>query len=135
MKHSILDKHGNCLALVVSRDFGDYGTNFVTSSENPLQMGVILRNAGDTIGTHHHKTCSLSFQGQRQEFLHVVEGRVLVTILDDEGNEVDKPILESGDSLLQLRGGHRFEFEKPTRMVEIKQGPYGGKERDKVIRE
>ena len=135
MKESILDHHGTCLALIVSRNFGDYGTNFVTSSNNPLQMGVILRNAGDVIGSHHHKPCNLMFQGQRQEFIHVVEGRVSITFFDNDGNEIAKRILESGDSLLQLGGGHRFEFELPTKMVEIKQGPYGGKANDKVVHE
>ena len=135
MKEIILDHSGTYLALIVSRKFGDYGTNFVTSSDNPLQMGVILRNAGDVIGSHHHKPCNLMFQGQRQEFIHVVEGRVLITFFDNDGNEIAKRILESGDSLLQLGGGHRFEFELPTKMVEIKQGPYGGKAKDKVVHE
>ena len=133
MSEKFFDHKGNCLALVISRNFGGYGTNFVTSPENALQVGVIQRNAGDVIGGHNHKPCSLSYDGQRQEFLHIVEGRVLITILDDEGKEVDKRVLESGDSLLQLKGGHRFDFELPTKMVEIKQGPYFGKEKDKEI--
>lgn len=133
MKKEILDQAGNCLALVITRSFGGYGTNFVTSPENALQVGVIQRNAGDVIGGHNHKPCSLSYDGQRQEFLHIVEGRVLITIFDDEGKEVDRRVLESGDSLLQLKGGHRFDFELPTKMVEIKQGPYFGKEKDKEI--
>jgi len=133
MKEEILDRSGICLAIVISRSFGGYGTNFVTSPENALQVGVIQRHAGDVIAGHNHKLCSLSYEGQRQEFLHIIEGRVLITILDDEGKEVDRRILESGDSLLQLNGGHRFDFELPTKMVEVKQGPYFGKEKDKEI--
>jgi mannose-6-phosphate isomerase-like protein (cupin superfamily) len=135
VKEEILDHTGSCLAFIIPKSFGEYGTSFLTSPENPLQVGVIQRHAGDVIPGHNHKPCSLSYEGQRQEFIHILEGRVRISILDDDGKEVDRRILEPGDSLLQLRGGHRFDFELPTKMIEVKQGPYFGKEKDKVLHE
>lgn len=131
----VLDKSGVCLAIIISKDYGVYGTNFATSSENALQVGVIKRETGDVIKGHHHNPCSLNHEGPRQEFLHIIEGRVLVSILDDEGHEMQKRTFVAGDSLLQIRGGHRFEFELPTKMIEVKQGPYFGKEKDKSFHE
>lgn len=135
MLEKVLDHFGVCLAIIISRDYGVYGTNFATSSENALQVGVIKRNAGDVIKGHNHNPCNLNHEGPRQEFLHIVEGQVLISILDDEGKEIQKRTFVAGDSLLQMRGGHRFEFELPTKMIEVKQGPYLGKEKDKSFHE
>jgi len=34
-----------------------------------------------------------------------------------------------------LSGGHGFEFLEDTKMIEIKQGPYAGRDNDKIILE
>ena len=36
-----------CLAMIIRKNFGSYGSHFATSLENPLQIGVIERGAGD----------------------------------------------------------------------------------------
>ena len=43
-----------CLAIIIRKDFGSYGSHFATSLENPLQIGVIERGAGDIISSHKH---------------------------------------------------------------------------------
>lgn len=124
-----------CLALIIPRNYGGYGNAFATKEDNALQVGAIVRNAGDVIPAHSHKRFEHSYSGPRQEFLHVIEGRMRATFLDSVGNAIAERVLESGDSMLQLGGGHRFEFETATRLIEVKQGPYGGKEKDKDIHE
>ena len=124
-----------CLALIIPKSFGSYGSAFATPEDNALQVGAIVREAGDSIPAHNHKAFEHTYTGPRQEFLHVVEGRMRVTILDHQGQAVAERVLVAGDSMLQLSGGHRFEFEADTRLIEVKQGPYGGKEKDKQIHE
>lgn len=120
-----------CLALVISKDFGSYGSHFATSLENPLQVGVIERGAGDVIASHKHMPIQMNHSGIRQEFLHVMTGKVRVTFFDAEGQQVTERTLGQGDSLLQMSGGHGFHFEEPTRLIEVKLGPYSTTENDK----
>ncbi|MBT3365924.1 MAG: hypothetical protein HN472_03835 [Nitrospina sp.] len=121
----------DCLALVISKDFGSYGSHFATSLENPLQVGVIERGAGDVISAHRHMPIQMNHSGIRQEFLHVMTGKVRVTFFDAEGQEVTERTLGQGDSLLQISGGHGFHFEEPTRLMEVKLGPYSTQGNDK----
>ena len=114
----------DCLALVISKDFGSYGSHFATSLENPLQVGVIERGAGDVISAHRHMPIQMNHSGIRQEFLPV-------TFFDAEGQEVTERTLGQGDSLLQISGGHGFHFEEPTRLMEVKLGPYSTQGNDK----
>ena len=124
-----------CLAMIISKDFGEYGSHFATSSENPLQIGVIEREAGDVISAHRHLPVKMDYSGIRQEFLHVMTGKVRVTFFDAEGQRVTEKTLSQGDSLLQLSGGHGFYFEEPTRLIEVKLGPYTTLENDKQMYE
>ncbi|MBT5028706.1 MAG: hypothetical protein HOH38_11690 [Nitrospinaceae bacterium] len=124
-----------CLAMIIQKDFGSYGSHFATSLENPLQVGVIEREAGDVISSHKHLPVQMDHCGTRQEFLHVMTGKVRVTFFDIDGQRVIDKVLVQGDSLLQISGGHGFEFEEPTRLIEVKLGPYTTLENDKQMYE
>ena len=120
-----------CLAMIIRKDFGSYGSHFATSLENPLQIGVIERGAGDVISSHKHLPVQVDYCGVRQEFLHVMMGKVRVKFFDTEDRQVAERILDQGDSLLQMSGGHGFQFEEPTRLMEVKLGPYSTQDNDK----
>ena len=120
-----------CLAMIIRKDFGSYGSHFATSLENPLQIGVIERGAGDIISSHKHLPVKVEHYGIRQEFLHVMMGKVRVKFFDTEDRQVAERILDQGDSLLQMSGGHGFQFEEPTRLMEVKSGPYSTQDNDK----
>ena len=120
-----------CLAMIIRKNFGSYGSHFATSLENPLQIGVIERGAGDVISSHKHLPVQVDYYGVRQEFLHVMMGKVRVKFFDTEGRQVAERVLDQGDSLLQMSGGHGFNFEEPTRLIEVKLGPYSTKDNDK----
>ena len=120
-----------CLAMIIRKNFGSYGSHFATSLENPLQIGVIERGAGDVISSHKHLPVQVDYCGVRQEFLHVMMGKVRVKVFDTEGRQVAERVLDQGDSLLQMSGGHGFNFEEPTRLIEVKLGPYSTKDNDK----
>ena len=120
-----------CLAMIIRKNFGSYGSHFATSLENPLQIGVIERGAGDVISSHKHLPVQVDYCGVRQEFLHVMMGKVRVKFFDTEGRQVAERGLDQGDSLLQMSGGHGFNFEEPTRLIEVKLGPYSTKDNDK----
>ena len=120
-----------CLAIIIRKDFGSYGSHFATSLENPLQIGVIERGAGDIISSHKHLPVKVEHYVIRQDFLHVMMGKVRVKFFDTEDRQVAERILDQGDSLLQMSGGHGFQFEEPTRLMEVKLGPYSTQDNDK----
>lgn len=107
--------------------------NFLTGPESPLQLGVNFYQAGETIKAHYHLPRHLETD-QIQEFILIGEGRTTLTLFDAEDRTpfVDLT-LTKGDMVLLLAGGHGFQVHEPTKIVEVKQGPYDGKAKDKVV--
>lgn len=100
------------------------GVHFFTGNDNSLQVGKQLRPSGEVIRPHRHRPVKIHRDGTLQEVLYIERGKVKVIFYDNQGKEFDARILNSGDLILLMKGGHGFEMLEETVMIEIKQGPY-----------
>ena len=67
-----------------------------------------------------------------QESLIVLQGSVEISIYDLDDSFLDKFILNPGDCVITLDGGHSIKILKEnTFLYEHKNGPYNGLEKDK----
>lgn len=119
------------IALIVRSNFKASPHQFLTKKNNPLQLGVNAYPKGHLVKPHQHRELSKTTH-QNQEFLYLKSGQLEVTFFN-KGSSFVKHMLEPGDCLLQLSGGHGFKFLKPTELITIKQGPYHGKLKEKKI--
>lgn len=117
------------LALIIRKNFNREGVNFVTSKENPLQVGVSQYAQGVTIKPHIHKK-PLRYIRTTQEILYIVKGKVKVDLFF-KNKKVVKKILKEGDAIIFISGGHGFRFLSDAKIFEVKQGPYIDKKSDK----
>ncbi|HEY8945862.1 MAG TPA: hypothetical protein VIM73_16450 [Polyangiaceae bacterium] len=107
--------------------------NFLTDAKSPLQLGMNFYQRGETVKAHYHLPRHIETE-QVQEFLLIGAGRALLTFYElKERAKVAHVQLETGDMVLLLAGGHGLEIQEDTKIVEIKQGPYDGKTKDKVV--
>jgi hypothetical protein len=129
-----IEHRGRAYAIVLRASAtSDEKYNFLTGPESPLQLGVNFYAAGETIKAHHHLPRHLE-TNQIQEFILIGEGRTKLTLFDaDDLSPFTELELGGGDMVLLLAGGHGFQVLEPTKIVEIKQGPYDGKAKDKVV--
>ena len=68
-----------------------------------------------------------------QEVIVVLRGRVRTTVYDAAHNVVAVVEVATGEAMALLRHGHGYEIlEDDTRVLEIKNGPYPGAEKDRV---
>ncbi len=124
-------KHDNeVLAIILRKDFSKEGANFFTGPDDSFQFGVLQYEKGKRILAHKH------IRVKREidlvcEVLFIQKGKVEVTFYDDNENKIDSRILNAGDTILLKKFGHGFELLEESKIVEIKQGPYLGKEGDK----
>lgn len=116
------------LAVIVRRRFNRKGVNFITDRNSPLQLGISNYKNNIEIKAHIHRSPSRYIR-TTQEFLYIIRGRIRIDLFYKNKRVVTK-ILSSGDSIL-LMSGHRINFLAPTKILEIKQGPYVGKKFDK----
>jgi len=87
------------------------------------------RPKGYKIRAHVHKPVTRSVK-YTQETLFIKKGRVKINFFDEQKNYLENRILQTGDVILLVSGGHDFEMLEDTEMIEVKQGPYAG-ENDK----
>ena len=111
-------------------DHGPPGTAFLTEPDQPLQVAHMRRSSGEVVPAHVHlerkRVLTLT-----QEVLAIRSGRVRVDFFTAAGVKFDSKELIGGDVCILHQGGHALEFLADTVMLEVKQGPYSGRDLDK----
>ncbi len=120
IRHSDID-----LALILRRSFSKEGIEFFTPNNYSQQLGYMNRPAGYEIAPHVHNPVARQVEFTK-EVLFIRSGRVRVDFYSEEQEYLESSILEEGDVILLVRGGHGFVMLEPSEMIEVKQGPYAG---------
>jgi len=122
---------GEIWAVIVTEEDFRPGVNFLTPPDWPFQLGVMVHPAGHVIRPHRHLEQPGRTVAVTQEFLWVVSGQMEVDFYDSAGSCFHTEKMIAGEALLHVKGGHGFRFSQPTRIVEVKQGPFSGRASDK----
>jgi cupin fold WbuC family metalloprotein len=122
---------GDLVATIVRADHKVEKLEFVTSDLNPLQVGFHNQKKGVKLTPHIHIS-NTKVIDKIQEVLYIIEGKVKVTFYTIDGDTIDSVILSGGDTLVQISMGHGFEMLEPTKIMEVKQGPYPGTQHAKI---
>jgi hypothetical protein len=129
MMVKIIDK-GRLLAVVISHHFHDDGIHFFTPNELSQQLAYMHHPTGKMIQPHVHNPVVREVT-YTQEVLFIKSGKLRVDFYNEQQEYLDSRILEAGDVILLVTGGHGFEVLEEIEMIEVKQGPYVG-EQDKT---
>lgn len=122
--------HNQQLALIVYHKFNKPGIHFFTPNELSQQLAYMHHPVGKVIQPHVHNPVPREVQ-YTQEVLFIKKGKLRVDFYNDQQQYLESRILETGDVILLITGGHGFEVLEEIEMIEVKQGPYVG-ERDKT---
>lgn len=122
------------MALIVRAQVStDKKYNFLTDPNSALQLGVSNYPSGEAIPAHVHLRTEVTVPSGT-EYILVKTGRLRVKLYDGQTREpLSVQELGPGDSILLLDGGHGFDVLEPCQILEVKQGPYLSKEKDKVV--
>jgi hypothetical protein len=118
------------LAIIVSDKFDQQGIHFFTPNELSQQLAYMRHPTGKIIEPHVHNPV-LREVTYTQEVLFIKKGKLRVDFYNDDQQYLESRILEAGDVILLVTGGHGFEVIEEIEMIEVKQGPYVG-EQDKT---
>lgn len=105
---------------------------FFTKNSDEFQVGIFEREKGYEVKAHQHPPRN-DVITRTAEFLYVEKGRASVTVFDEDWNTLHEQEISAGDFLLFFRGGHALTMLEPTRLVEVKQGPYEGDRGGKIF--
>lgn len=118
------------LAIVIKNNYTKDGVEFFTKEDSPQQIAFMKHNKGKKIDAHIHNVVKREIS-QTQEVLIIKKGSLRVDFYDEHRAYIKSYILDTGDLILLMNGGHGFKCLDEVEMIEIKQGPYLQKD-DKV---
>lgn len=118
--------HDNKLmAIIIPHDFKQRGIHFLTPGELSQQLAYMNHPAGKIIQPHIHNPVPREVH-YTQEVLLLKKGKLRVNFYTEEQVFLQSRVLEAGDTILLIQGGHGFEVLDEIEMIEVKQGPYVG---------
>ena len=121
---------GDVVAIIVRKDFEKQGIHFFTPNDYSQQLAYMSHPTGKDIQPHVHKKVQREVH-YTQETLFIRKGRLQVDFYSDDQQYLESRLLEAGDVILLIKGGHGFKVLEDLEMFEVKQGPYAGDE-DKI---
>ncbi len=131
-KEVIKDKNKILVFILKSNDFAK-GLNFYTEDKDFIQVATWNYDKGKKTIPHTHKSAK-RIANKTQECIYLKKGKAILNIYNEKEKIIKKIILKSGDIAIILNGGHSLEvLDNKTQVLEVKNGPYLGREKDKKI--
>lgn len=121
------------LAIIIDKDAFTEGVKFITPEHFPLQCGLLKYKEGESALPHIHPNVRRIIN-KSQEIIHVKKGRIKLDIFTAKGKLCASKILMAGDTAFFVSGGRGWTALEEAEILEIKQGPFLGKE-DKIVLE
>uniref|UniRef100_A0A7V3N548 Cupin domain-containing protein n=1 Tax=candidate division CPR3 bacterium TaxID=2268181 RepID=A0A7V3N548_UNCC3 len=120
------------IAIILRSNHHSDKIEFFSPPDFSQQLGYLPHKKGNIIPAHFHKEVHRKVT-VTQEVLFIRKGRVLVNFYSTDQKFIASRELGPGDVLFLCSGGHGFKILEDTEMIEVKQGPYSGKDSDKVL--
>ena len=118
--------HNNTLlAIIILHGFSEPGVHFLTPNGLSQQLAYMQHQTGKLIPPHVHNPVPREVH-YTQEVLFIKRGKLRVDFYDENQNYLESRVLNAGDCILLVTGGHGFEVLEEIEMIEVKQGPYAG---------
>lgn len=120
------------MAVHVSKGDIREGLNFYSSDGDFLQVGTWGYDKGKELLPHIHNKGVARQIDRTQEVVHVIEGRLKASVFSEDEALVATLVIEKGDTLILFAGGHSYQImDDNTTVLEVKNGPYVGPNRDR----
>jgi hypothetical protein len=131
VKKEEIKDHNTVLAILIRGADWENELNFVSSDDDYIQVGTWRYNKGQKMAPHIHRVAPRSVS-RTQEVIIVKDGRLRADIYTEKREFLRSLELGETDILVLLSGGHGFEvLADGTKVLEVKNGPYVGADRDR----
>jgi len=128
-----IEKNGEVYAIIHRGSDWKDGLDFLTPDETFCQVGTWLYQKGKKLRAHRH-ICNERPNTLTQECVIVISGSMRVDFYHDDNRVFCSEILQKGDLMIILAGGHGYEIlENSTKIIECKNGPFVSVEKDKQL--
>lgn len=127
--------NGELLAIIIRDGFDSEGLSFFTEEKHGFQVGFHNVPKGKRYKAHVCLPFGLLEGLNPNKIYYMKKGKAGVDFYSDSGEKLGYSVLENGDMILFISGGHGVDILEDAHMIEVKQGPYRGVEDDKKFLE
>ncbi len=132
MKEKRISKEGILYGLIVYGDTLESGLQFYTEDKSFLQVGSWKYEKGKILSPHAHRISERN-SNLTQEFVYVKKGSIEIEVYDRNDEIIAREVLNGGDFIILFGGGHGYKILRDSEVIEVKNGPYPGIEKDKRV--
>lgn len=125
-----IEHQGRIIAMILRRDFNPGKSVFFSPADFSQQFGFLVHPREHSIPAHFHKKVQREIL-LTQEVLLIKKGEVQVNLYSESREFLTSRRLLAGDIIFLCAGGHGFTMLQDSEIVEVKQGPYSGRDSDK----
>ena len=129
LKVENIKKDEKLLAVILRNSSPGKQVEFLTPNDFSLQLGVHKRKKNDIVESHEHVPFEEVKNLEVQEVILVKKGKVSIGVYHKK--KLIKNVILNSNDLILLNSGHSVKFLEDTELIEIKQGPYRGRDSEK----
>ena len=107
------------------------GLDFLTNNDSFVQVGTWKYEKGKILDAHYHNT----FERKSyitQEVVLVLEGKIICNLYTTNGEFIASEEIRENQLIIQFQGIHEYEILENSKVLEIKNGPYFGPDKDRT---
>ena len=107
------------------------GLDFLTDDDSFVQVGTWNYEKGKILDAHYHNT----FERKSyitQEVVLVLEGLIICNLYTTYGEIIASEEIRKNQLIIQFQGIHEYEIIDNSKVLEIKNGPYFGPDKDRT---
>ena len=120
-----INNKNEVLAIIIPHGYREPGIHFFTPDDLSQQLAFMRHPVGKVVFPHIHNPVPREVH-YTQEVLFIRKGKLRIDFYNDEKVYLESRVLQEGDVILLVSGGHGFEVLEELEMIEVKQGPYVG---------
>lgn len=132
MSLEIVERDGRRYAEIIRADARVATTRFFSPDQSSFQFGLLAHDAGFVEEPHSHLRLERAINDLQQMFV-VQFGVIAVDFFADSGEKFHEVILRAGDAILLVDGAHSIRILEKMQCISVKQGPFLGMDKDKVL--
>ena len=107
------------------------GLDFLTNDESFIQVGTWKYEKGKVLDAHYHNTYERKAY-LTQEVVIVLNGTILCNLFTLERDFITTVEVKEKQLIIQYQGIQEYEIIEDSKIIEVKNGPYFGPDKDRT---
>ena len=124
--------HNNeIICIIANLEDAKDGLDFLSHDEDFIQVGTWNYKKGQVLPLHYHNEFERTAL-RTSECVFVFKGKIECNLHSEDGEFIETIIVNAGEFIINLSQAHESKILEDTIVLEVKNGPYFGPEKDRT---